>query len=90
MKAAVNLRLEILNYQKTFYLDATKEASKFKGESIIFGNPKDKYRTNKLAEILRRHEINIYGLNTDTKHNNKIYKKGYAYVVPKIKKNTDL
>ena len=86
LKAAVNLRLEILNYQKTFYLDAAKEASKFKSESIIFGNPKDKYRTNKLAEILRRHEINIYGLNTDIKHNNKIYKKGYAYVVPKNQK----
>ena len=86
LKAAVNLRLDILNYQKTFYLDAAKEASKFKSESIIFGNPKDKYRTNKLAEILRRHEINIYGLNTDIKHNNKIYKKGYAYVVPKNQK----
>ena len=86
LKAAVNLRLDILNYQKTFYLDAAKEASKFKSESIIFGNPKDKYRTNKLAEILRRHEINIYGLNTDTKHKNKIYKKGYAYIVPKNQK----
>ena len=90
LKAAVNLRIDILNYQKTFYLDAAKEASKFKGESIIFGNPKDKYRTNKLAEILRRHEINIYDFNTDVKHNNKIYKKGYAYVVPKNQKNTDL
>ena len=26
------------------------------------------------------------GLNSDTKHNNKIYKKGYAYVVPKNQK----
>ncbi len=86
LKAAVNLRLDILNYQKTFYLDAAKEASKFKSESIIFGNPKDKYRTNKLAEILRRHEINIYELNNDIKHNNKIYKKGYAYIVPKNQK----
>ena len=86
LKAAVNLRLDILNYQKKFYLDAAKEAIKFKSESIIFGNPKDKFRTNKLAEILRRHEINIYSLNGDIKHKNKIYKKGYAYIVPKNQK----
>ena len=86
LKAAVNLRLDILNYQKKFYLDAAKEAMKFKSESIIFGNPKDKYRTNKLAEILRRHKINIYSLKGDIKHKNKIYKKGYAYIIPKNQK----
>ena len=86
LKAAVNLRLEILNYQKTFYIEAAKEADKFRNDAIIFGNPKDKYRTNKLAEILRTHEIDIYGLEKDVKHKNKIYKKGYAYVVPKNQK----
>ena len=86
LKAAVNLRLEILDYQNKFYKNAADEASKFKNEAIIFGNSKDSYRTNKLAEILRRHEIEIYSLDNDTKHNNKIYKKGYAYVVPKNQK----
>ena len=86
LKAAVNLRLEILDYQNKFYKNAADEASKFKNEAIIFGNSKDSYRTNKLAEILRRHEIEIYSLDDDTKHNNKIYKKGYAYVVPKNQK----
>ena len=86
LKAAVNLRLEILNYQKTFYIEAAKEAGKLRNDAIIFGNPKDKYRTNKLAEILRTHEIDIYGLDKDVKHKNKIYKKGYAYVVPKNQK----
>ena len=86
LKAAVNLRLEILNYQKTFYIEAAKEAGKLRNDAIIFGNPKDKYRTNKLAEILRTHEIDIYGLENDVKHKNKIYKKGYAYVVPKNQK----
>ena len=86
LKAAANLRLDILNYQKTFYLEAAKEASKFKSESIIFGNPKDRYRTNKLAEILRRHEIEIYSLDNDIKHKNKLYKKGYSYVIPKNQK----
>ena len=86
LKAAVNLRSEILAYQKRFYKEAAKEASESKKEAIIFGNTKDRYRTNKLAEILIRHEIDIYSLDNDVKHKNKIYKKGYAYVVPKNQK----
>ena len=86
LKAAVSLRLDILDYQKSFYKEAAKEASKFKNEAIIFGNIKDGYRTNKLAEILERHEIEIYELDSDVKHKNKTYRKGYAYVVPKNQK----
>ena len=86
LKAANNLRLEILDYQKSFYKEAAKESSKYKNEAIIFGNSKDRYRTNKLAEILERHEIEIYELDSDVKHKNKTYRKGYAYVVPKNQK----
>ena len=86
LKAANNLRLEILDYQKSFYKEAAKESSKFKNEAIIFGNSKDRYRTKKLAEILERHEVEIYELDSDVKHKNKTYRKGYAYVVPKNQK----
>ena len=86
LKAANNLRLEILDYQKSFYKEAAKESSKFKNEAIIFGNSKDRYRTKKLAEILERHEIDFYELDSDVKHKNKTYRKGYAYVVPKNQK----
>ena len=86
LKAANNLRLEILDYQKSFYKEAAKESSKFKNEAIIFGNSKDRYRTKKLAEILERHEVDFYELDSDVKHKNKTYKKGYAYVVPKNQK----
>ena len=86
LKAANNLRLEILDYQKSFYKEAAKESSKFKNEAIIFGNSKDRYRTKKLAEILERHEVEIFELDSDVKHKNKTYRKGYAYVVPKNQK----
>ena len=86
LKAANNLRLEILDYQKRFYKEAAKESSKFKNEAIIFGNSKDRYRTKKLAEILERHEVDFYELDSDVKHKNKTYRKGYAYVVPKNQK----
>ena len=51
-----------------------EESSKFKNEAIIFGNSKDRYRTKKLAEILERHEVDFYELDSDVKHKNKTYK----------------
>ena len=86
LKAAKNLRTDILRYQKEFYKNSSIESNKLKNEAIIFGNLKDSYRTNKLAEILERHEIEISKLESDVIHNNKIYKKDFSYVIPKNQK----
>ena len=71
LKAAKSLRADILSYQKEFYKNSSIESNKLKNEAIIFGNLKDSYRTNKLAEILERHEIKISKLESDVIHNNK-------------------
>ena len=86
LKAAKSLRADILSYQKEFYKNSSIESNKLKNEAIIFGNLKDSYRTNKLAEILERHEIKISKLESDVIHNNKIYKKDFSYVIPKNQK----
>ena len=86
LKAAKILRTDILRYQKEFYKNSSIESNKLKNEAIIFGNLKDSYRTNKLAEILERHEIEVSKLESDVIHNNKIYKKDFSYVIPKNQK----
>ena len=86
LKAAKSLRADILSYQKEFYKNSSIESNKLKNEAIIFGNLKDSYRTNKLAEILERHEIEVSKLESDVIHNNKIYKKDFSYVIPKNQK----
>ena len=86
LKAAKSLRADILSYQKEFYKNSSIVSNKLKNEGIIFGNLKDSYRTNKLAEILERHEIKISKLESDVIHNNKIYKKDFSYVIPKNQK----
>ena len=90
LKAANNLRIEILEYQKLFYRNAAKEAKNFKNESIIFGSSKDSYKSKKLAEILNMHEIKMYKVDEDFSHNGKKYKSGYSYVVPKNQKKQRL
>ena len=86
LKAAKSLRADILSYQKEFYKNSSIESNKLKNEAIIFGNLKDSYRTNKLAEILERHEIEVSKLESDVIHNNKIYKKDFSYLIPKNQK----
>ncbi|MDC8006337.1 M14 family metallopeptidase [Aureisphaera galaxeae] len=84
LEAAVNMREELLNYQRTFYANARREASQ--GGAIVFGDEKDAAKTYHLAEILNRHKIQFHELKSDFTSNGKNYKKGHAYIVPKNQK----
>ena len=80
LEAAVSMRKELLDYQKTFYRNAQKEASK--GGAIVFGDEKDATKAFRLAEIMQRHKIEIHELKANFSKNGKNYKKGYSYVIP--------
>jgi len=84
LDAAVSMRQELLEYQKTFYNDARNESSK--GGAIVFGDEKDATKAYRLAEILQRHKIEFHELKSDFSKNGKNYKKGFSYVIPKNQK----
>ena len=84
LEAAVNMREDLLNYQRSFYTNARKEASN--GGAIVFGDEKDAAKTYHLAEILNRHKIKFHELKNDFSSNGKNYKKGHAYIIPKNQK----
>jgi hypothetical protein len=90
LEAAKSLRTDILDYQQDFYRDAKSEANKAKGSTIVFGGTKDAAKTTHLAEILDRHQIEIYELKEDTQQGGNEYKKGYSYAVPLNQKNHKL
>ena len=89
IKAALDLKDEIIKYQNNFY-DSSQKKNNHNDEYLIFGNEKDKYRTKKLAEILLRHQIDIYESEVDILDKDKIYKSGYSYLVPKNQKQINL
>ena len=89
IKAALDLKDEIIKYQNNFYYSSQKK-NNHNDEYLIFGNEKDKYRTKKLAEILLRHQIDIYESEVDILDKDKIYKSGYSYLVPKNQKQINL
>ena len=90
LDAAYHMREEILKYQHDFFKNARGEGIKEKGKNIVFGDAKDAAKTYELAEILRRHQIKFYELKEDATIDNKKFRKGYSYVIPKNQKNTRL
>lgn len=78
IKAANSLREEMLSSMRVFYRDAAEEADDASVKAYVFGENDDQARTNALAELLTRHQINVHKLNEDHEG----FEAGKAYVVP--------
>ena len=81
LEAAVNMRKDLLDYQRDFFDEARKEAAA--GGAIVFGDEKDAAKAYHLAEILKRHKIKIHELKEDFSSGGRNFKKGFSYVIPK-------
>ena len=82
LKAANALKNDLLTYQREFYNEVSKE-----GENWIFGDAKDAAKTYHLAEILKRHEIEVLAPTESFTANGHTYEPGYSYIIPKKQKN---
>ena len=83
LKAADSLRMEILNYQRNFYKNARESAKK---GAYVFGNSTDANSAYKLAEVLKRQQVEIYQIASDFTVDDKTFTKGTGYIVPKDQK----
>lgn len=90
IEAANGMRSKILDYQRTYYQDIKREASRSRLKGYVFGDSKDINKTWHLAEILNRHKIRFHELKNDVTLAGKRFKKGAAYVVPLNQKNPRL
>lgn len=82
LEAARALRKEMLAFQRDFYKDVAKESEAFPVKAYVFGDEKDKSRTNMFIEMLQRHQVKVYSLKTDVNADGKNFKAGQAYVIP--------
>ena len=82
LDAASSMREELLNYQRTFFSNALKEANGTKGKGIIFGDSKDVSKVYHLAEILKRHQIKFNSIEKDYIQNGVLYKKESSFIIP--------
>ncbi|MFN3794838.1 MAG: M14 family metallopeptidase [Chitinophagaceae bacterium] len=82
LEAARALRKEMLAFQRDFYKDVAKESEAFPVKAYVFGDEKDKSRTNMFIEMLQRHQVKVYSLKTDVSADGKNFKAGQSYVIP--------
>jgi len=82
VKASLELREDLLDHMRTFYMEAEQEASNFPTKGIVVGDNYDRARTWHLADLLSHHDIEMYTLGEDFEVDGKEFRQGGAIVIP--------
>ncbi|MDW3194164.1 MAG: M14 family zinc carboxypeptidase [Cytophagales bacterium] len=81
-KAAVALREDLLSHQRQFFKDAIADAKKNSQKGLLFGSKGDQNRARELANVMTRHEIEVYPVTNNTSANGQSFEAGTSYFVP--------
>lgn len=81
-EAAKNMREDLLSYQYNFYRNAKKEAAKSNIKAYVVGAGEDKARLFRFAELLERHQINIYDNKSEVRAAGKTFAPGSSLLIP--------
>ena len=82
LKAAHEMRKELLDHQRAFFVAAVKEADQAPVKGYVFGSKTDPYRNSELISILLRHRIKVHSLEKPVNVGGALFEPGWAYVVP--------
>ncbi len=82
LRAAGALRQELLQLQADATNSAREEAAEDPIGAYVFGHARDAARVAKMADILRRHDIAVHGLQDELELDGVSYRPGMAYLVP--------
>lgn len=82
MKAAIELKNELLSHQREFYQSAVREASNATVKGFVFGDEHDPARNYHLLDILNRHQIQVYELEREFASANQTFKPGFSFIIP--------
>lgn len=81
IRATVELREELLNFQRDFYSTALEAASKHPVKAYVFDAPGDPQRLYKFLELLSYHEINVYTTTRKVTAEGATFEAG-TYIIP--------
>jgi len=90
LKAANSLRIELLDYFRSFYNEIRKNAVKDKQKAILVGSPKDPATIYHFAKVLVRHDIKFHKLKNQVKKGGKTFTPGTSYIIPLEQKKHQL
>jgi Zinc carboxypeptidase len=78
LQAAKEMRVEMLDYMRNFYKDASPEANK----TYVFGGSNDKAKTAEMVNILRRNQIDVFQLNSTIEAEKQVFSTENSFAVP--------
>jgi hypothetical protein len=82
LEAAMNLKDELLHFQKKFYTEALELADNDDVKAYIFGDENNRQTTLKFVDLLNQHQIDVYQNEQETTVDGKTFKAGNSFVVP--------
>ncbi len=81
-KAMVELKTDILSFQREFFQSARREARAEQRYGYVFGSDGDASRARHLIDMLLVHQVEIYPLAADIREDGQSFTANDAYVVP--------
>lgn len=79
--AAVEMKNELLSFQRSFYADALELAKKEVSTAYIFGSETDKIKTQEFVKLMNQHQIEVFENSKEIRADGKVFKPGNSYVV---------
>ncbi|MEM1180272.1 MAG: M14 metallopeptidase family protein [Acidobacteriota bacterium] len=82
VRAAVELRQELLDYRKGFFAESLDQAREDQRRGWIVGEATDPERSARFAQLLLAHDVTVHALSDEVTVDGVKYAPGAAYVVP--------
>ncbi len=82
LEASMNLRDELLRFQKDFYAEVRTLAQDDAVKAYIFGDEYNQGTTNRFIDLLNQHQIKVYQNNREITAEGKSFKPGSSFAVP--------
>ncbi len=82
IQGSLDLRSEITDYQRQFFVDAARDAARDNRRNFVFTADGDPERAARFVRLLRMHDIEVYRTTSDISADGRSYPAGESYVVP--------
>ncbi len=82
VRASIENKDVLYNYQRNFFKSALTNASKKSIKGYVFGDPYDQNRNKAFIDKLLLHKIKVYKLTSKITRNGKVFDPEHSYVVP--------
>ena len=82
LRGAMDMRQELLDYQRSFFKDVPQMVDQDPVKGYVFGSPDDPVRLDHFLKLLERHHIQVYQLNSDYQSQDRYFPQKSSYLVP--------